>query len=117
MSYNVDSSEYISGKLSIKRKDLYELYAKYVRSICEICFLQELNPVGDLNEILPINEKDICYGGEGSGRFYADYLTCLEKTIGEAKILFTWEGGDSRSAIYVKNGIVQEKRIKIVIDD
>lgn len=117
MSYNIDSSEYIKGSLKIQRKQARILVEK-IKHLPEGCFLYELDLGSEQpdDELLPI--VDFWWYGEGSGHAYHDHFKEVAKhLVGEATILFVWEGGDSQSAVQIKDGKVTDKKVKITAED
>ena len=118
MSYNIDYSEYLKGKLTIKVLDAVELYRKLKDDMPECNFIEEIvdNPNYELNDVVGIENP--WWYGEFSGHSYETTLrTCLVKTKGKATILFVWEGGDSQTALEVNNGKIKEKKVKVTVED
>jgi hypothetical protein len=114
MSYNIDSSEYARGKLTITASAARKLKAKYGDDLPEGNFLWE---IPDDAEGIQVIENPWWYGG-GSGHTYDDILPeILKHTKGAATITFTWEGGDSHTALCVEDGVVSKKKAKVVVDD
>lgn len=118
MSCNIDSSEYISGKLRISKKDCVDLIKEcYGCYLPEECFLLDLDldsveKDDDLIEIL-----NPSWSGMGSGYSYEGSLQkVLSKTKGRAIILFIWEGGDNKTALKVDNGKVTKGKVKITVE-
>ncbi len=114
MSYNIDSSEYVEGCLSLTRGNAICLLGKYKDRLPECNFLDELELQGDLTEVLAIEQP--WWYGEGSGYTFETLQEILTYTTGKAKILFVWEGGDSQSALIVNEGVATEGKVKIVIE-
>ena len=118
MSYNIDHSEYIKGKLSIKRKQAQIVLEEYGQDLPEGNFLDELDLSNKLpdDELLPIAK--FWWYGEGSGYAYEDILPKIVPHLkGTASIHFIWEGGDSQTAIEIKNGKMTKKKVKTVVED
>ena len=117
MSYNIDSSEYLKGKLRILKKTARDLYEKYQDEMAEINFLDTkvFNGPDDLDKEIDIDK--LWWYGEGSGYSYEALKDILTHTKGKADILFTWEGGDSHTGLRVTNGKVKEMAIKIGLSD
>lgn len=117
MSYNIDHSEYLKGKLSIKRKQA-RILLKDRDELPEGNFLDELDLGSELpdDELLPI--ENFWWYGEGSGHAYEDILPKIVPHLeGTASIHFIWEGGDSQTAIEIKNGKMTKKKVKTVMED
>ena len=124
MSYNINSSEYLSGgPLKISRGKAREIldeigWDEGSGEIAECNFLDELdlNPKLDQDELLEI--KSPWWSGEHSGGTYGVLQKrVLPHTKGTAIILFTWEGGDSRTALRVADGKVTVKKVKVTADE
>jgi len=114
MSYNIDSSEYVSGSLQIKRADAVAFVKHFGdRGLPECNFLEDLPLDGDPDELLPIKEPE--WRGEFSGHSFDTLQEVLKKTTGKASILFVWEGGDSKSALVVEDGKVREGKVVISV--
>ena len=118
MSYNIDHCEYIKGgPLKIKRGKAAELLEELEDDLPESHLLDELDlrRVLDQEELLEIEHP--AWSGCSSGNTY-DILKekVLPHTIGNATILFIWEGGDSRTALLVKDGTVTDKKVKITTE-
>lgn len=113
MSYNIDSSEYKSGKLTISAAEARRLIKKHGDNLPEGCFLNEI----DTTEDGDLEIKDFWWYGEGSGHAYHEILEdILAKTKGKATLLFVWEGGDSHTGLKVNNGKVSEAKVKIELE-
>ena len=119
MSCNIDSSKYIEGTLSIKRSDAERLYRKYdhVYGLPEGGPFDHIDIFGDdPDAILEIKSWD--WSGNLSGNAYDTSLPdILQHTVGKASLLFTWEGGDSVTGLSVDNGVVTQKKVKVVLED
>ena len=118
MSYNIDHCEYLKGgPLKIKRSKAAGLREELRGRLAEGNFLDALDLSRKLhqNEMLDITRP--WWYGESSGNTYETLQEeVLTQTVGEAIILFVWEGGDSRTALHVKDGKVTEKKVKITAD-
>ena len=118
MSYNCDSIEYISGKLSIKRSVAVEALQKHADELPESDFISEAVSSSDGLEPDSIIEiENPWWGGEGSGRSYVLFKELLSLTTGAADLLLTWEGGDSINGLRVSEGNVHEKKVKHTLVD
>jgi hypothetical protein len=119
MSYNIDSVEYLSGRLEIQRGVAQSLASQYESDLAEDNLFDYLDlggPLdGDPEEWLVI--KDPTWSGEGSGRREHVFHAILAKTRGKAELLLTWEGGDSLSGLSVLNGVVTERKAKVTLED
>ncbi len=113
MSYNIDSSRYLSGSLSILGSKANRLLKKHGREMPESNLLEDID-VDDPGAEYVIE----CpwWNGEGSGRSFDLLLTLLAETTGEAEILLVCEGGDKISGIHVKDGVVTEKAVRMVLE-
>lgn len=109
MSYNIDSVDYISGKLRMTPAAEKELLDA-IRYPPENCFLHDLARACELDPPYVIHR--VSWSGEGSGRAYEDLLAALSKTQGEADLLLTWERGDCFGGVRVRNGKVTEHEIE-----
>ena len=120
MSYNIDSVRYIEGgPLRIKRKDARELVGELNKSRrrAEITFLDSLNLSNQLDQEAWLNITQPTWNGEFSGNTYNVLLNeVLPRTAGSAVLHFTWEGGDSHTALKVTDGKVEEKTIKMSVE-
>lgn len=114
MSYNISSSEYISGKLTLGILDFYSLKELYKNELPEGSFLNDYNSKYILNFLdSEVEINQFWWYGEGS-RYSLGILKdkILPLTRGEADILFVWEGGESFSGLRVKDGLVTEKVVR-----
>lgn len=116
MSYNVDTTDYLSGSLTMTVAECRRLASKYDGDLPECCFLDLDEDEGDGladHNIIEISAPDM-WSGSGSGRALIDKPGRLSPmaaeifaaTRGEADILFTWEGGDSFTGLRVRDGVV-----------
>lgn len=112
MSYNINHSEYIGeDRLTIMTHDASVLRDRYEDDLPECSFLEDV-PETELNEQHVIENP--WWYGQGSGHAYDECLKdILSHTKGHAKILFVWEGGDSQTALEVKDGSVAERKVKV----
>jgi hypothetical protein len=113
MSYNIDSTQYISGKLRIRPADVKRLLKKYEGDLPEDCFLYDIACSGRV----PVDIESPSWQGTWSGNSYE----LLEKTVlpfttGQAVIAFIWEGGDSITALEVIDGVVKARKAKISVE-
>lgn len=112
MSYNVDSVEYLDGKLFIDRTKAQELLATLELPESHMLDSLDFRAQSDRLEI-----KHPWWGGSGSGHFYdTSLLELLRNTTGSADLLFVWEGGDSMTALRVENGKVTKMNPKITLE-
>ena len=117
MSYNIDSVDYVSGKLMIKRRDAQAFVEDNNGNIPEGNFLDELDLSVKLDpEEMLVIEKPWWYG-EGSGHDFDTFKEALALTKGKAQLLLVWEGGDSQTGLLVKDGVVMEKKVKTTLED
>ncbi len=106
MSYNIDSIDYIRGKLYMSRAARRSAEAAF--DLPEICFLNE-------------SDGDVCFDGDaidklwwsgaGSGHAFKTLKQVLAQTTGNADLLLTWEGGDSHTGLRVVEGVVTEHEV------
>ncbi len=104
MSYNIDSVEYISGRLGIS--DFRMVEARRVVSEedrPEMCFLNDDEP-GYLH-------ASGLWCSDGSGHGWDAFKLALTFTHGQAELLVCWEGGDSFSGLRVRCGVVTEHKV------
>lgn len=113
MSYNIDTVDYVSGKLFITGTAAAEFLSMDL----------DMPENNLLERIVPTNPQaqeitEPWWNGEGSGSTYRDGTLhkILEKTTGHAALLFVWEGGDGMSALKVDNGVVTDGKVKITIE-
>ncbi len=117
MSYNIDSSEYLSGKLYIRPSKFREARLKYKDDTPEGNFLNDDHIADIVDSDNPEPIKNMRWYGEGSGRRFDDFKDILAMTTGEADIVLTWEGGDSITGLRVKDGVVTECDVKMTLVD
>jgi len=119
MSYNITGTKLYKLDLKIKKEDMKGL-------------VKELGGWLDFRMDVDGNWNfDVCEGeihghtdgdffvfdklspyGEGSGTAWMDYVKpLLEKTTGEFKMRFVWEGGDSISMVECNDGSITEKDV------
>ncbi len=116
MSYNITTSDYLSGQLSISEDNLIKARRTFKDKLPECNFIEELDQGEPINGVYVI--KNFWWYGEGSG-----YATgeCLEKilamTTGTAEIILTWEGGDSITGLKVMDGVTAKQRVKQIFED
>ena len=116
MSYNADTSRYLSGHLFITKGAVRKFLTDLGDDLPSNCFLRQINH-DDPHLCDPVLIKNFSWSGEWSGHSFETSLRkVLAETIGEAVLLFIWEGGDSMSALHVKDGVVTEKTPRIVVD-
>lgn len=111
MSYNISHSEYIKGELWIDAQKARELYLQFEDDLPEGNFFDHLDIMveGDGDTLI----DRFWWYGEHSGHAYESCLfEILKHTKGHAQLLFVWEGGDSRTAVEVKDGLVTKRKIK-----
>jgi len=106
VSYNIDSTEILSGSLTIAVSDLLRLHAE-LRSVPEVNFIGEMKARYDGLDEKPeeMHLPSFWWCGECSGTSYdkllSDIIPCLR---GKADIVLTWEGGDSVSGLRIEDG-------------
>lgn len=141
MSYNVDSVEIVRGSLRIRPEDVRKLRDKHKSQLPEDCFLTELRIAktakcencAALNDVdaafckkcglkmpAPTEEgveiKRLAWNGEGSGWSFDTLKDKIAPFLmGEADVVFTWEGGDSVSGLRFKDGKVIECDVGYVL--
>ena len=59
----------------------------------------------------------LTYQGEGTGDDYADFLEDLQKTRGEALMLFVWSDGSEVGVVRVSNGKVKGIDLDTLLTD
>ncbi len=115
MSYNIDHAEYIKGELWINAQKARELYMQFEDDLPEGNFFNDLDIMEKGDGNTPIEHFQ--WYGERSGYAYENCLfEILKHTTGHAQLLFVWEGGDSQTALDVKDGVVAFKKPKITLD-
>lgn len=118
MSYNINSTEILSGSLSMKASKVLAWRARR-RDLPELCPLDDLPGNGallqDLNADIPLQK--FWWSGEFSGHAYDLLAEFVADVQGEADILFTWEGGDSFSGIRIKDGKFTEHKVVMALGD
>ncbi len=117
MSYNVDTIDYISGKLYIERGKALVLSLEHKDDVPEgnLFDALDLDHTKDQKEKLPIERVRWC--SEGSGSSFDTFKEILKATTGDADLLVVWEGGDSITGLRVRNGKVEEAKVKHVLED
>lgn len=118
MSYNISHSEYLSGSLSIRASDARALIEELDGGkLPEVNFLHYLPIKKTTPDDAVFVIKEPWWQGDFSGFSFGTYLPrVLEKTTGEAVIVFTWEGGDSTTAVRIKNGKSFKVKAKVCIE-
>ncbi len=118
MSYNIDSTEYLKGKLFITRKVARMAQEEYVDDLPESNLLDGLKLDSKLPDDDVLEIKSPWWSGTGSGHSYDEVLPAiLALTTGTADIMFTWEGGDSVTGLRVVEGKVSKKKVKQSLED
>lgn len=109
MSCNVLSSDYLgAGRLRMDYALSRRLVKRYELVLPEVSFFAGMGSDGEV--------KEFHWYGEGSGHTYDDLLPkLLGKTLGEAVLLFHWEGGE-QSALVVKDGVVKAGKVVISVE-
>jgi hypothetical protein len=108
MSYNIDSTEYLSGGPLRIHQDVVDMANSELEyRLPEGCFIFDLG--GPPNTWHDITHPS--WVGEGSGNEEDTFKYLLSQTKGSADILLTWEGGDSFSGLRVVDGTVTEHRV------
>ena len=116
MSYNITHTEYVRGKLKIKRAEAARLKREHRDFLPEMNFLDDIDDdVGTPEDLVEIEVPS--WNGEHSGHDYDFLPGILSCTRGKALILFVWEGGESQTGLEVDNGSVKTKKIKIATED
>lgn len=115
MSYNIDSSAYLSGgPLVIGGADIIALRKGQLAEgnfLTEGVLPENPDPATDYEITAP------WWYGNWSGRTLDAFIAALEVTSGEADILLTWEGGDSFTGLRVRNGVVTRHKVVQVLGD
>ena len=112
MSYNIDNVCYLSGKLFIRAGTLNRLWREHYNHLPEDCFLTDLD--GEDGEVLVIECPT--WRAESSGASFDLFQQVLSQTTGEADILVCWEGGDKYTGLRVRDGKVEEKGVRMVLE-
>lgn len=125
MSYNVDSSEIIEQEnFRLDAEIIKELKLAHYDGQLKLAEGNFMDLIDDKEFVTIAKNGDNIFNkgyfwwyGAFSGNSY-DILVkeMLPKFKGKAKILFTWEGGDSHSGLIVEDGNVREGKVKIVIE-
>lgn len=125
MSYNIDHSETIKVKNCwMYKKDIINLYKTHTDDLAEINFISEFygkfeeekSLKKNLDEKVPIIDLDWSGGWSGNG-FETLVKKIGPKIHGFIEVVFTWEGGDSTSALRIKDGKVTEPRVKFELEE
>ena len=119
MSYNIDSVRYIKGELYIDADKARKLYRQYESDLPECHFLEPFDDhiEGEYQLQGKSVIKDPWWNGGHSGHAYEKCLfEILKHTTGHAQLLFVWEGGNSQTALDVKDGVVRETEVQITCD-
>jgi hypothetical protein len=129
MSYNINTHEIVHWKnLRISRASLRKFFADMREAKDpDMQSLPELNPFDDLRRSVVFRDddlwkvadgddqdialKNLSWGGEWSGHSYELLKDLLRRTLGEADVIYTWEGGDSFSGLRVRDGVVTEHEV------
>lgn len=108
MSYNVDNSEYLCGKLYLDRAKV-DAFIEEHGTLPESNFIEDASAIGPDGEIV-----HLWWTGAWSGYSVenGDFVAALALTTGEADILLTWEGGDSVTGYRVKDGVAIEYTVE-----
>lgn len=115
MSYNIDSVQIVTGFLTIE-SSLARKFAKdkgkyEMSQVPEDNFLDDV--LIDDGEIKIDNPE---WSGEGSGRSFDLFKEVLGLTKGTADLVLTWEGGDSITGLRITDGLVEEKKVRMVLE-
>jgi len=119
MSYNVDSTDILSGALTMKAGKILVWRARR-DELPEICPLDDLPSDEALRQHLDADVplSTFWWAGQFSGSSYQDVLgEFVADTQGAADILFTWESGDSFSGIRIKDGKFAEHKVVMALGD
>lgn len=118
MSYNIDSSQILTGSLTLDAADVRRFYKAHKEDLPEGNFLVDM-----LDEAMDAEPgvrlaipASIDWYGEFSGDAYDTLKELLALTKGQAAIRFIWEGGDSESALKVSDGKVRDAKVKVTIE-
>lgn len=114
MSYNIDSTETLSGKISIRVED-YHLWKDREDLPEGNPFQLDPDEVDSATSDGMIDLNRFWWYGEFSGTSYNKIMGELATyLVGEACVLFTWEGGDSHHIVKFENGKATEHEVKFV---
>jgi len=114
MSYNIDNSEVIAGgPLRMEQSARERLATEHEFELPEVNFLTDDDCVSDVDEDGYVEITNFWWYGESSENSYELLIdTILPRTKGSADIVFTWEGGDSHTAVQVRDGVVTQRDVK-----
>jgi hypothetical protein len=105
---NIDESSF--GEIPTCSNGHLQAAGKPFCAECGECFSEDNNG--------PAPIENFRWTGVWSGNSYFDVLAkFVADTAGEADVLLTWEGGDSQSAIRIKDGKVTQHELKWVFGD
>ncbi len=109
MSCNVTATSCVVKDARMLAGDIRDLLDAHEDDLPENNFLSDIEPGRRTPDDAWVPVEDIYWRGEGSGsRFHVLEEEILPKVMGSADIIFTWEGGDSRTALRVTDGVVVE---------
>lgn len=116
VSNNIEHSEYLSGKLSIRRGAAILLYDGNDMGLVGDSFFGDFDLYygydGDVLEI-----ADFVWCGSNSGEGYEELLPeILAQTTGSADLLFVWGNGEM-TGLRVVEGVVTKCKVKVTLED
>lgn len=121
MSYNIDHVDTPVLKGWMLAKDVVKLSSAHEGNMPECNFLdyihqQAVDALADGEPGRKIKLPNLWWYGEGSGWAY-DLLKekIAPKVGGHVEAIFTWEGGDSETALVIKDGEVTEGDVEKTI--
>lgn len=115
MSYNIDSEECLVLDAWMYAKDVVKLLRDCEGDMAEGNFLDEMEveaeaAIVECDPKRQIKLPNLWWYGSWSGNSYEHVLQkkIAPKIHGRVEVVFTWEGGDSQSALIIKDGVVEE---------
>lgn len=123
MSYNIDHVETTDLDASMEAADVCFFLDEHEFDLPEGCFLHEIarearRALREGEPKRPIKLPNFWWYGTGSGNSF-DFLKneVASKIKGVVRALLTWEGGDSHSALVIRDGRAMEPKLKIVMEE
>lgn len=118
MSYNIDTVKVLSMDLKISKENWLKWNASSSEDdfyLPECNFIEELKS-DDFDGDGFAKLKRFAWSYSGSGGAYGETLAnVIADLIGEAELVFTWEGGDSIHGLRIKDGKAFEHELEYML--